>query len=116
MQRTSIGFSSSVPVRVVLRLYANPSNIRSWCTGTGGLSVAHQIYNRFKAAQQSLNDGDIAILDAAEYHYYQVRTRLRFPVSADTTASPDGEVHPWKGKRCTRSPCLPHPGRWPEQA
>jgi len=39
--------------------------------GTAGLSVANQVYNRFKAAGKSLNDGDIAIVDAAEYHYYQ---------------------------------------------
>ena len=42
-------------------------------TGSAGLTVAHQIYNRFKRARKALNAGDIAILDAAEYHYYQVR-------------------------------------------
>ena len=41
--------------------------------GSGGLNVANQIYNRFKSAGKALNPGDIAILDAAEYHYYQVR-------------------------------------------
>lgn len=40
--------------------------------GSGGLTVANQIYNRFKSAGKALNEGDIAILDAAEYHYYQV--------------------------------------------
>jgi eukaryotic sulfide quinone oxidoreductase len=44
----------------------------SFITGTGGLSAAQQIYDRFSAAQQGLNAGDIAILDSAEYHYYQV--------------------------------------------
>ncbi|PCH38220.1 FAD/NAD(P)-binding domain-containing protein [Wolfiporia cocos MD-104 SS10] len=39
--------------------------------GSGGLTVANQIYNRFKAAGTPLNQGDIAIVDAAEYHYYQ---------------------------------------------
>ncbi|CDO68349.1 hypothetical protein BN946_scf184799.g76 [Trametes cinnabarina] len=39
--------------------------------GSGGLTVANQIYNRFKSAGKALNPGDIAILDAAEYHYYQ---------------------------------------------
>ncbi|KAI0362011.1 FAD/NAD-P-binding domain-containing protein [Trametes cingulata] len=39
--------------------------------GSGGLTVANQIYNRFKSAGKALNQGDIAILDAAEYHYYQ---------------------------------------------
>ncbi|KAI0709114.1 FAD/NAD-P-binding domain-containing protein [Earliella scabrosa] len=39
--------------------------------GSGGLNVANQIYNRFKSAGKALNEGDIAILDAAEYHYYQ---------------------------------------------
>ncbi|KAI0748044.1 FAD/NAD-P-binding domain-containing protein [Daedaleopsis nitida] len=39
--------------------------------GSGGLNVANQIYDRFKSAGKALNAGDIAILDAAEYHYYQ---------------------------------------------
>ncbi|CAL1704836.1 unnamed protein product [Somion occarium] len=39
--------------------------------GAGGLSVANQIYNRFKTSGKPLNEGDIAILDAAEFHYYQ---------------------------------------------
>ncbi|KAF8959048.1 hypothetical protein BDZ97DRAFT_1923194 [Flammula alnicola] len=39
--------------------------------GSGGLSVAQQIYNRFKAAGKPLADGDIAIVDGAENHYYQ---------------------------------------------
>ncbi|EMD38532.1 hypothetical protein CERSUDRAFT_113712 [Gelatoporia subvermispora B] len=39
--------------------------------GSGGLTVANQIYNRFKAAGKALNKGDIAIVDAAQYHYYQ---------------------------------------------
>ena len=42
----------------------------------GGLSVANQIYDRFKAAGKPLNEGDIAIVDGAEYHYYQVRPNL----------------------------------------
>jgi NADH dehydrogenase FAD-containing subunit len=33
--------------------------------------AANQIYNRFKAAGKALNAGDIAIIDPAEYHYYQ---------------------------------------------
>jgi hypothetical protein len=40
-------------------------------SGSGGLTVANQIYNRFKEADKSLNDGDIAVLDAADYHHYQ---------------------------------------------
>ncbi|KAF8842857.1 hypothetical protein BDN67DRAFT_898567, partial [Paxillus ammoniavirescens] len=39
--------------------------------GSGGLTVAHQIYDHFKAAGKPLNSGDIVVLDAAEYHYYQ---------------------------------------------
>ncbi|KAF9653090.1 FAD/NAD-P-binding domain-containing protein [Thelephora ganbajun] len=39
--------------------------------GTGGLVAANQVYNRFKAAGKPLNPGDIAIIDPAEYHYYQ---------------------------------------------
>ena len=42
-------------------------------TGSAGLSVANQIYYRFKSAGKALNEDDIAIVDAAEYHYYQVR-------------------------------------------
>ncbi|PSR74933.1 hypothetical protein PHLCEN_2v9467 [Hermanssonia centrifuga] len=39
--------------------------------GSGGLTVANQIYSRFRAAGKPLAKGDIAILDDAEYHYYQ---------------------------------------------
>ncbi|KAF8590555.1 FAD/NAD(P)-binding domain-containing protein [Ramaria rubella] len=39
--------------------------------GTAGLTVAHQIFNRFKKNGKSLNAGDITILDNAHYHYYQ---------------------------------------------
>ncbi|CCL99126.1 uncharacterized protein FIBRA_01140 [Fibroporia radiculosa] len=39
--------------------------------GSGGLSVANQIYNRFRAAGTPLNKDDIAIIDAAEHHFYQ---------------------------------------------
>ncbi len=41
-------------------------------TGSGGLSVAQQLYNRFELAGKPLKAGDIAIADAAEYHNYQV--------------------------------------------
>jgi len=41
--------------------------------GSGGLSVANQIYNRFLAANKPLNPGDIVVLDEAQFHYYQVR-------------------------------------------
>ncbi|KAF8628364.1 hypothetical protein AX15_003899 [Amanita polypyramis BW_CC] len=39
--------------------------------GSGGLSVAHQIYDRFQAAGKPLRPGDIAIVDGAKYHDYQ---------------------------------------------
>ncbi|QRV86313.1 sulfide-quinone oxidoreductase [Ceratobasidium sp. AG-Ba] len=39
--------------------------------GSGGLSVANQIYNRFKKGGQALGDGDVAIVDGAEWHHYQ---------------------------------------------
>jgi len=45
-------------------------------TGTGGLNSANQIYNRFKSAGKTLNDGDVAVVDAAESHYYQVRSYM----------------------------------------
>ena len=41
--------------------------------GAGGLTVANQIYDRFKAAGKPLNEGDIVVVDGADYHYYQVR-------------------------------------------
>ena len=41
--------------------------------GSGGISVSHQIYNRFKAAGKALAPGDVAIVDGAEWHHYQVR-------------------------------------------
>jgi len=40
--------------------------------GSGGLTVAQQIYNRFEVAGKRLNSGDVAIVDGAENHYYQV--------------------------------------------
>ncbi|QRW27203.1 sulfide-quinone oxidoreductase [Rhizoctonia solani] len=39
--------------------------------GSGGLNVANQIYNRFKKGGQSLGDGDVALVDGAEWHHYQ---------------------------------------------
>ncbi|KAJ6502589.1 FAD/NAD(P)-binding domain-containing protein [Mycena sanguinolenta] len=39
--------------------------------GSGGLSVAHQIYNRFRSAGKPLNPGDVGIIDPADNHYYQ---------------------------------------------
>jgi sulfide:quinone oxidoreductase len=39
--------------------------------GSGGLTVANQIYHRFRAAGKPLNIGDIAVVDPALYHYYQ---------------------------------------------
>ncbi|KAI0321640.1 FAD/NAD-P-binding domain-containing protein [Amylostereum chailletii] len=39
--------------------------------GSAGLSVAQQVYNRFESAGKKLNNADIAIVDAAEYHHYQ---------------------------------------------
>ncbi|KAJ7046741.1 sulfide-quinone oxidoreductase [Mycena alexandri] len=39
--------------------------------GSGGLSVANQIYNRFRAAGKPLNPRDVAIIDPADNHYYQ---------------------------------------------
>lgn len=41
--------------------------------GSGGLSVANQIYNRFLAADKPLSHGDIVVLDTAQFHHYQVR-------------------------------------------
>jgi hypothetical protein len=46
--------------------------------------VANQIYNRFKAAGKSLNKGDIAIVAAAEFHDYQVRSSY-LPLSLGLT-------------------------------
>ncbi|KAJ7097965.1 sulfide-quinone oxidoreductase [Mycena belliarum] len=45
--------------------------------GSGGLSVANQIYNRFKAAGKPLNAGDVAIIDPSDRHFYQARAGLK---------------------------------------
>ncbi|KAL5490475.1 hypothetical protein ACEPAI_5308 [Sanghuangporus weigelae] len=39
--------------------------------GTAGISVSNQIYNRFQSAGKPLADGDVAVVDAAEWHHYQ---------------------------------------------
>ncbi|EEB07512.2 sulfide-quinone oxidoreductase [Schizosaccharomyces japonicus yFS275] len=46
--------------------------------GSAGITIAHQIWNKFDANRNSalqdeerLKPGDIAIVDAAKYHYYQ---------------------------------------------
>ncbi|CAK9786261.1 FAD/NAD(P)-binding domain-containing protein [Cutaneotrichosporon oleaginosum] len=39
--------------------------------GTGGLAAANQVYNLFKARNQTLADGDVAIVDANPHHDYQ---------------------------------------------
>ncbi|EJD06011.1 FAD/NAD-binding domain-containing protein [Fomitiporia mediterranea MF3/22] len=39
--------------------------------GTAGISISNQIFNRFKSAGKPLADGDVAIVDAAEWHHYQ---------------------------------------------
>ena len=52
----------------------SPTEPGTWI-GSGGLSVAQQLYDRFGAAGKPLKAGDIAIVDAAEYHYYQVCVR-----------------------------------------
>lgn len=56
----------------ILAFSTNPHPLRTSSTGSGGLAVANQIYWRFKDAGKSLNPGDIVVLDAAQYHYYQV--------------------------------------------
>ena len=57
--------------------YTKPPEMKSVCqslfTGSGGLTVASQIRDRFRAAGKALNEDDIAVLDAADYHFYQVR-------------------------------------------
>jgi sulfide:quinone oxidoreductase len=57
----------------LLDSFPTPNLIGRSYTGTGGLAAANQIYNRFKTAGKRLSPGDVAIVDAAEYHYYQVR-------------------------------------------
>lgn len=62
--------------------------------------MAQQLYNRFEAAGKPLKAGDIAIVDAAEYHYYQVRIHrmmlFSFPLltqNAIPSHSLDGTYH-----------------------
>ncbi|KAH9951347.1 FAD/NAD(P)-binding domain-containing protein [Amylocystis lapponica] len=77
--------SASRTLPVFRRPQCNPSTTRRWASsdsqekyrivvvgaGSGGLTVASQIYNRFRSAGKPLNERDIAVVDAAEYHYYQ---------------------------------------------
>jgi hypothetical protein len=39
-------------------------------SGAGGLAVANQLYNKFKADGQELAQGDIAIVDVSRYWRY----------------------------------------------
>ncbi|KAJ9097475.1 hypothetical protein QFC19_006744 [Naganishia cerealis] len=39
--------------------------------GSGGLSVANQLYNSFKANGKELQKGDVAVIDAAKVHHFQ---------------------------------------------
>lgn len=64
----------------VIVLPTEPADTR---IGSGGLSVAQQLYDRFDAAGKRLKAGDIAIVDAAEYHYYQVGHGVVHPEFAD---------------------------------
>jgi eukaryotic sulfide quinone oxidoreductase len=67
---------SSVQVRffsVVTRLGPDAYHPQLNSPGAGGITIANQIYLRFKAAGKALNDGDVAVLDAADFHNYQVR-------------------------------------------
>ncbi|KAI5123288.1 hypothetical protein M0805_009309 [Coniferiporia weirii] len=61
--------------------------------GSGGISVSNQIFNRFKDAGKPLADGDVAVVDAAEWHHYQpgwtlvaaglkTKTELRRPLAS----------------------------------
>ena len=40
--------------------------------GSAGLSVSNQLVNKFRSEGKPLSDGDVAVLDAAEFHHYQV--------------------------------------------
>ena len=70
-----------------------------WCSkfqlvaGAGGLTVANQIYDRFKAAGKPLNKDDIAVIDGADFHYYQVCSQthlLHLDSLTSACCSPDG--------------------------
>ncbi|TRM58640.1 hypothetical protein BD626DRAFT_510902 [Schizophyllum amplum] len=69
--RPALASSSRAAVRFASSSAADKYKVLVVGAGSGGISAAHQIYDRFKAAGKPLNDGDIAIVDAAEYHYYQ---------------------------------------------
>ncbi|GJJ12171.1 hypothetical protein Clacol_006412 [Clathrus columnatus] len=65
-------FGSYISHRAIRKASTNanvPGKVKVLVVGggmrTGGLSVANQIYNRFKSAGKSLNEGDIAIFDAS---------------------------------------------------
>ncbi|KAG2084448.1 sulfide-quinone oxidoreductase [Suillus cothurnatus] len=57
--------------------------------GSGGLTAANQIYNRFKAAGKPLNAGDVGVLDAADYHYYQPNVSFRTLVGSGLSKKTD---------------------------
>lgn len=46
-------------------LFAAIRQSADFCVGSGGLAVAHQIYNAFKAQGQTLNPGDVSIVDVS---------------------------------------------------
>ena len=70
--RPALASTSRAAVRSASSSSADKYKVVVVGAGSGGLSVANQIYDRFKAAGKPLNEGDIAIVDGAEYHYYQV--------------------------------------------
>ncbi|KAL1672635.1 hypothetical protein EV122DRAFT_283790 [Schizophyllum commune] len=69
--RPALASTSRAIVRFASSSSADKYKVVVVGAGSGGLSVANQIYDRFKAAGKPLNEGDIAIVDGAEYHYYQ---------------------------------------------
>ena len=60
-------------IRYVIQWRGSVLIALSTLTGTAGISVSNQIYNRFKAAGKTLDTHDVAVVDGAHWHHYQVR-------------------------------------------
>jgi hypothetical protein len=73
--------------RISLLLRFHPFDV-----GSAGLSIANQLWDRFKTAGKGFNKGDIAIVDAADYHYYQVSVLPSFVQPILIDKSPDGSI------------------------
>ena len=74
---TSYPYSPTMSLPASIRRYASAAakdkyRILVVGGGSAGLSVSNQLVNKFRSEGKPLSDGDVAVLDAAEFHHYQV--------------------------------------------